>query len=121
MIVALLLFQVFLDIAAYNAALSGMKNFNLFLTGLILMSFAGMFHLYRHGLNEAKKVAAAPPQPQTETKPLGGPEPPAAMPPKGETSNKSTPPPAAVAPEIKAATLEDLKDPTLGKSDLKSL
>src|SRR5881296_1586015 len=37
LIVALLLFQVFLNIAAYNAILAGMKNFNLFLTGLILM------------------------------------------------------------------------------------
>jgi ubiquinol-cytochrome c reductase cytochrome b subunit len=71
LIVGLLLFQVYLNIAAYNAALAGMKNFALFLTGLILMVFAGMFHLYRHGLNEAKKVPAPPPQAATESaKPL---------------------------------------------------
>src|SRR5581483_1011395 len=66
LIVGLLVFQVYLNIAAYNAALSGMKNFSLFLTGLILMVFAGMFHLYRHGLNEAKKAPTPPP---TSTEP----------------------------------------------------
>ncbi len=120
LIVALLLFQVFLNIAAYNAALAGMKNFNLFLTGLILMTFAGLFHLYRHGLNEAKKAPAAPPQQQTgPPKSLGGPEPPPTVPPKEEVSNKSTSPSVA-APEIKASTLENFKDLTIGKSDLRN-
>jgi ubiquinol-cytochrome c reductase cytochrome b subunit len=67
LIVGLLAFQVYLNIAAYNAALSGMKNFALFLTGLILMVFAGLFHLYRHGLNEAKKEPVPPPQAETES------------------------------------------------------
>ena len=39
-IVALIAFQVFLNIAAYNAAISGMKNMSLFLAGLILIVFA---------------------------------------------------------------------------------
>ncbi len=67
LIIGLLAFQVYLNIAAYNAALSGMKNFSLFLTGLILMVFAGLFHLYRHGLNEAKKIPVPPPQTETES------------------------------------------------------
>ena len=49
-IVALIAFQVFLNIAAYNAAISGMKNMSLFLAGLILIVFAGMFHVYRLSL-----------------------------------------------------------------------
>jgi ubiquinol-cytochrome c reductase cytochrome b subunit len=69
LIVGLLAFQVYLNIAAYNAALSGMKNFALFLTGLILMVFAGLFHLYRHGLNEAKKIPT-PPAETESPKPL---------------------------------------------------
>ena len=72
LIVGLLAFQVYLNIAAYNATLAGMKNFNLFLTGLILLVFAGMFHIYRYGLNEAKKIPAPPPAIAKEVpKPIG--------------------------------------------------
>jgi len=74
LIVALLAFQVYLNIAAYNAALAGMKNFALFLTGLILMVFAGLFHLYRHGLNEAKKIQVPPPAEAESPKALDGKE-----------------------------------------------
>src|SRR5918911_3552603 len=47
--IALLAFQVYLNIAAYYAVLAGMKNYSLFLVGIIMLVFAGMFHLYRHG------------------------------------------------------------------------
>jgi len=60
LIIALLAFQVYLNIAAYNAALAGMKNFNLFLTGLILIVFAGLFHVYRYAMSEAKKPPPPP-------------------------------------------------------------
>ncbi|MEX2349123.1 MAG: cytochrome b N-terminal domain-containing protein, partial [Nitrosopumilaceae archaeon] len=60
LIVALLAFQVYLNIAAYNAMLAGMNNFSLFLTGLILLVFAGMFHVYRYGMSEAKKIPTPP-------------------------------------------------------------
>jgi len=60
-IVGLLLFQVYLNIAAYNAAITGMNNLSLFFTGLILMVFAGMFHVYRYGLSEAKRPPPPPP------------------------------------------------------------
>src|SRR5574338_409046 len=79
LIIGLLAFQVYLNIAAYNAALSGMKNFALFLTGLILMVFAGLFHLYRHGLNEAKKIPT-PPAESESPKPLDGKESAATLP-----------------------------------------
>lgn len=65
-IVALLAFQVFLNIAAYNAMLSGMKNVSLFLVGMIMITFAGFFHLYRYGVNESKKVPPPPPSPPAE-------------------------------------------------------
>jgi ubiquinol-cytochrome c reductase cytochrome b subunit len=54
-IVALIAFMVFLNIAAYNAAITGMNNLSLFFVGLILMVFAGLFHVYRYGMNEASK------------------------------------------------------------------
>jgi ubiquinol-cytochrome c reductase cytochrome b subunit len=45
--IALIAFQVYLNIAAYYAVLNGMKNYSLFLIGILMLVFAGMFHLYR--------------------------------------------------------------------------
>ena len=61
LLVALLAFQVFLNIAAYNAALTGMKNVSLFLIGIILLVFAAFFHIYRYALSQQK--SAPPPAP----------------------------------------------------------
>ena len=61
LLVALLAFQVFLNIAAYNAALTGMKNVSLFLIGIILLVFAAFFHIYRYALSQQKN--APPPAP----------------------------------------------------------
>ena len=47
--IALIAFQVYLNIAAYYAVLNGMKNYSLFLMGILMLVFAGMFHLYRYG------------------------------------------------------------------------
>jgi ubiquinol-cytochrome c reductase cytochrome b subunit len=60
-LVGLIVFQVYLNIAAYNAALSGLNNLSLFFTGVILMVFAGLFHIYRYALSEAKKPPPPPP------------------------------------------------------------
>jgi hypothetical protein len=54
-----------LNIAAYYALLNGMKNISLFIIGIIMLVFAGMFHIYRHG----RSIANNPPLPsipQTE-------------------------------------------------------
>jgi ubiquinol-cytochrome c reductase cytochrome b subunit len=71
-IVGLIAFQVYLNIAAYNAAITGLNNLSLFFTGLILMVFAGLFHVYRYALSEAKKPPPPPPvaakEPALETK-----------------------------------------------------
>jgi ubiquinol-cytochrome c reductase cytochrome b subunit len=56
----LLAFQVYLNIAAYYAVLQGMKNYSLFIIGIMMLVFAGMFHLYRYGRAMAK---APPPKP----------------------------------------------------------
>jgi ubiquinol-cytochrome c reductase cytochrome b subunit len=61
LLVALLAFQVFLNIAAYNAALTGMKNVSLFLIGIVLLVFAAFFHIYRYALAQQKN--APPPAP----------------------------------------------------------
>jgi ubiquinol-cytochrome c reductase cytochrome b subunit len=65
-IVGLIAFQVYLNIAAYNAAITGLNNLSLFFTGLILIVFAGMFHVYRYALSEAKKPPPPPPIPAQE-------------------------------------------------------
>ena len=65
--VALLAFQVYLNIAAYYAVLAGMKNYSLFVIGIIMLVFAAMFHLFRYGRALAKspspKIITAPPKP----------------------------------------------------------
>jgi len=38
-----------------------MKNISLFLTGLILIVFAGMFHIYRYGMEKTKQPPPPPP------------------------------------------------------------
>ena len=64
-LIALVGFQIYLNIAAYYALLNGMKNISLFIIGIIMLVFAGMFHMYRHG----RSIANNPPPPsipQTE-------------------------------------------------------
>jgi ubiquinol-cytochrome c reductase cytochrome b subunit len=72
--VVLLAFQVYLNIAAYYAVLQGMKNYSLFIIGIIMLVFAAMFHLYRYG----RALAKAPPPkpvPPTPSKPAAAPKP----------------------------------------------
>ena len=62
--------SVFLNIAAYNAALTGFKNLSLFWTGLILFVFAAFFHVYRYSMGKAKN-APPPLPPSIQERPLG--------------------------------------------------
>jgi len=66
LLVALLAFQVFLNIAAYNAVLTGMKNVSLLLVGIILLVFAAFFHIYRYGMSQQKNAPPPPLQPMVE-------------------------------------------------------
>jgi ubiquinol-cytochrome c reductase cytochrome b subunit len=136
-IIALIAFQVFLNIAAYNAAISGMKNMSLFLAGLILIVFAGMFHVYRYAMAKTKEMPPPPSGRKTKmTKKIASSDTKELPPPDGvvednsETKsigkvNDSTTIPEQVTknetPEIKANTadLEISKDPDNGISDIK--
>ena len=123
LIVGLLGFQVYLNIAAYNAALEGMKNFSLFLTGLILLVFAGLFHIYRYGMNEAKRIPTPPPAIAKEIpKPIGvSPESAAAKLPEKEKAPPTKPAETKeTAPEIKqVSTTGSAKEVSSPAADLK--
>jgi ubiquinol-cytochrome c reductase cytochrome b subunit len=88
--VALLAFQVYLNISAYYAVLAGMKNYSLFIIGIIMLVFAGMFHLFRYGRSLAKtpspKIITAPPK---DTRPVISP--PSAAPPLTTQSKEEKP------------------------------
>jgi len=72
--VVLLAFQVYLNIAAYYALLQGMKNYSLFIVGIISLVFAGMFHLYRYG-RALQKAPPPKPVPPAPSKPAVAPAP----------------------------------------------
>jgi ubiquinol-cytochrome c reductase cytochrome b subunit len=77
--IALLAFQVYLNIAAYYAVLQGMKNYSLFIIGIIMIVFAAMFHIYRYG----RALAKAPPPkpiPPAPSRPAAAPKPAPATP-----------------------------------------
>jgi ubiquinol-cytochrome c reductase cytochrome b subunit len=132
-LVALIGFQVFLNIAAYNASITGLNNLSLFFVGLILIVFAGLFHIYRYGLSEASKIPPPPlaaipeekpkalaeqPKSVSEAKQLSGPG-------SGSDDKKETPKeaPQEVPPKIQADSKVPKKnmDPNLGTSDPKKL
>jgi len=122
-IVALIGFLVFLNIAAYNATLTGMKNISLFLTGLILIVFAGLFHVYRYGMNEAKKPIPPPPSiPKQKPKEIEEKPTTSGMLPSKTSSEDTTAKiqQETVTPQIKADSLnfEIDKERTIGTSDL---
>jgi len=119
-LVALLAFQVFLNIAAYNAALTGMKNISLFFIGLILIVFAAFFHVYRYGMNQAKNAPPPPPVPISEEKPK---EIPQSVPEPGKLPEPSADAkPKEIAPQIQTpqvkADLGGASNPNVGASDL---
>ena len=127
-IVALLAFQIFLNIAAYNAFLSGMKNLSLFFAGLILIVFAGFFHIYRYGLSEAKKAPPPAPPSLTERPKLLLEEKtesqPSKLPESGNGKDKKEEPkkiPEKIStPQVKADVKAELnKNQNLGNSDIK--
>jgi ubiquinol-cytochrome c reductase cytochrome b subunit len=110
--VVLIGFQVYLNIAAYYAMLDGMKNYSLFIVGIMMLVFAGMFHLYRYGKAQAKvppprptppapKPAVAPPRPSPATPTPQ--EKPLAAPPAAQPAAKPAEKPAQLPPQ-KTAT-----------------
>jgi len=132
LLVALLAFQVFLNIAAYNAAITGMNNISLFFIGLILMVFAGFFHIYRYGMSEQKNAPPPPPAPVADEKPkLAEPEATSQLEDSGESGKlpegqaaPEKPEEKPIAPEVPTPkTQADLgvgadNNPNLGAGDL---
>src|SRR5579884_459428 len=94
----LLGFQVYLNIATYYAVLNGMKNYSLFLMGVIVLVFAALFHLYRYG----RAMAKAPP-PKPTAPPAAKPVPVSPKPAPG-TPGPTAEKPLASPPPPKAAT-----------------
>src|ERR687889_436869 len=92
--IALLAFQVYLNISAYYAVLQGMKNYSLFIIGVMMLVFAAMFHVYRYGRARAK---APPPRPvsPTPSRPATAPAPakPTPATTAGEAQKPMAPPP----------------------------
>ena len=124
LLVALLAFQVLLNIAAYNAALIGMKNISLFFIGIILLVFAGFFHIYRYGLAKAKIPPPPTTNPQLEEKPkLQEPQPvlenkklPEGL---GQPEDKKELSPEIKTPKIQADIGFDVnKNTTIGSADI---
>jgi ubiquinol-cytochrome c reductase cytochrome b subunit len=128
-IVALIAFMVFLNIAAYNAALTGMNNLSIFFAGLILIVFAGLFHVYRYGMNQANIPPPPPPPPLQQEKLKALVEQPASTQMKelpdstAAKSQKELPKnaPKETAPQIKAeSSAHNLnRESNLGTSDVK--
>jgi ubiquinol-cytochrome c reductase cytochrome b subunit len=96
--VVLLAFQIYLNIAAYYAMLQGMKNYSLFITGIIMLVFGAMFHMYRYGRTLAK---APPPKP---------------TPPAGAKPIPVTPKPAPAAPSAAEKPLAAPPTASAGKA-----
>ncbi len=94
MFIVLLAFQVYLNISAYYAVLQGMKNWSLFTVGIMMVVFAGMFHLYRYGRTMAK---APPPKPTPPTTARPTPAAPRPVPAVPSAEKPLAPPPTATA------------------------
>jgi ubiquinol-cytochrome c reductase cytochrome b subunit len=111
--VMLLAFQVYLNIAAYYAMLQGMKNYSLFIIGIVMLVFAAMFHLYRYGRAMAK---APPPKPvpPAPSKPAAAPAAPKPAPAVPAEKPLAAPPTAAakVGSEQKPQLSQQQKEAT---------
>jgi len=107
--VALLAFQVYLNISAYYAVLQGMKNYSLFIIGIMMLVFAAMFHIYRYGRARAK---APPPRPvpPTPAKPAAVPAParPAPATTAGEVQKPMASPPPTASTRVSSEQMAQL-------------
>jgi len=70
LLVVLLIFQVYLNISAYYASIAGFRNVELFLVGVLLITFAAIFHIYRYASQQAKSRPEEPKTPGEEEKPV---------------------------------------------------
>jgi len=127
-IVALIAFLVFLNIAAYNASITGFQNLSLFWVGLILFVFAAFFHVYRYAMGKAKDIPEPPPalvsqRPKALSEPSQESETPQL--PEGtpvSEDNKETEKPIiseTPTPKVQAdSNIDTSKDQNIGSSDI---
>jgi ubiquinol-cytochrome c reductase cytochrome b subunit len=101
--ITLLAFQVYLNISAYYAVIQGMKNYSLFIIGIMMLVFAAMFHVYRYG---RARVKAPPPRPvpPTPSRPAAAPAPPKPVP---ATTAPAAQKPMAAPPTVTAKGSSD--------------
>jgi ubiquinol-cytochrome c reductase cytochrome b subunit len=102
--ITLLAFQVYLNISAYYAVLQGMKNYSLFIIGIMMLVFAAMFHIYRYGRT---RVKAPPPKPTPPApfRPAAAPKPaPTTTPP----AQKPMAPPPTVTAKVSSEQMAQL-------------
>jgi ubiquinol-cytochrome c reductase cytochrome b subunit len=129
--IALLAFQIYLNIAAYYAVLNGMKNFSLFIVGVIMIVFAAMFHIYRHGKTMAKEAAQRPMVPPAGAKPIPyAPTPspsvpattskPLTAPPSSKNAATTTQGPAVHGPTHTTGVSSSATDTAAAKADVSS-
>ncbi len=125
-LVAIIVFLVFLNISAYNAVLDGFKNLSLFFAGIILIVFAGFFHVYRYGMSKAMVLPPPPPKLLTDEKPSALQAPKEAETPQlpdstssGEEKEATKEIQEVPKAQVKADVGLDLQqDPNIGTSDL---
>ena len=125
-LVAIIVFLVFLNISAYNAVLDGFKNLSLFFAGIILIVFAGFFHVYRYGMSKSMVLPPPPPKLLTDEKPSALQAPKEAETPQLPDSTSSVEEKEATKEiqevpkaQVKADVGLDLQqDPNIGTSDL---
>jgi ubiquinol-cytochrome c reductase cytochrome b subunit len=113
--VVLLAFQVYLNIAAYYAALQGMNNWSLFIVGIITLVFAGMFHLYRYG-RALEKAPPPKPVPPAPSKPAAAPAAPKPAPAAPSEKPLAAPPTASAKVGTEQAPQLQQKQPSGGKA-----
>ncbi len=125
-LVAIIVFLVFLNISAYNAVLDGFKNLSLFFAGLILIVFAAFFHVYRFGMSKSMVPPPPPPQLLSDEKPSALQAPKEAETPQlpdsassGEEKEATKEIQEVPKPQVKADVgLDPQQDPNIGTSDL---
>ncbi len=125
-LVAIIVFLVFLNISAYNAVLDGFKNLSLFFAGLILIVFAGFFHVYRYGMSKAMVLPPPPPKLLSDEKPSALQAPKEAETPQLTDSTSSVEEKEATKEiqevpkaQVKADVgLDQQQDPNIGTTDL---
>ena len=101
-----------------------MKNISLFFVCIILVVFAGVFHIYRYGLAQAKNPPPPPPVQEPEEKPkLQEPQsvPDSSKLPEGsdKTEGKKELSPEIQTPKVQAdLSLDGNRETNIGSSDL---